>query len=82
MSAALEIHATAIEGIEIATELLMPGSPIQAAEAMAEQAVLGAYRAISSNVRRMAEVTHMSATSYEEVDAWFANQVRTLDGEI
>ncbi|NKX90961.1 hypothetical protein [Nocardia coubleae] len=79
MSAALEAHATAIDGIGISLELIMPGSPIVQVEVAAKQAVLGAYRALSSNIRHMAEVTHVAANSYENVDGWFADQVRALE---
>ncbi|MGW5454761.1 hypothetical protein [Nocardia sp. NPDC003979] len=63
MSTALEAHATAIDGIGISLELIMPGSPIVQVEVAAKQAVLGAYRALSSNIRHMAEVTHVAANS-------------------
>ncbi|MGW5441488.1 hypothetical protein [Nocardia asteroides] len=80
MSAMLDAHAMTIDGIEISIDVIMPGSPIAQAQGAAENAVLGAYRALSSNVRHMAEVTQTSANSYADVDFWFSEQVRKLDG--
>ena len=68
--------AGAIKAIKDIATVDMPNSPVGDIAVKSSNTVLGAYLHMSVNVSRMADAANSSATSYEDVDAAFAGELK------
>lgn len=71
----LQSEAAAISGIQLPTAVIMPGSPVEAASSNCATEVKLAYGYMAKSVDHMGGLASASATTYEDVDRAFSDQL-------
>lgn len=71
--------ASVIEGVRHSETVSMPGSLVAVVASQSSEVVLAAYRRISDSIAHMAAATESNATSYEDLDAAFGEQLRRYE---
>lgn len=71
----LASQAAAISGIQLPAAVVMPGSPVEGASRNLGIEVKSAYGHMGKSIDRMSGLAGASATTYEDVDRVFSDQL-------
>lgn len=75
LSQTLLNEAASIRGIQLPTAVVMPGSPVEAASSNCATEVKLAYGYMAKSIDQMGSLASASATTYEDVDRAFSDQL-------
>lgn len=68
-------EAAAIRGIQLPPSVVMPGSPVEGASRNCAVEVKSAHGYVAKSIDRMGGLAGSSATTYEDVDRVFSDQL-------